>query len=394
MQNSILNTEIQNFIDSNINTDVTQLALKKNPFPEVEWTEILNQIVAKKKAIDKLPTFFNAKNIIFPNKISIEQTSSEITALYKSEIVSGSNLIDLTGGFGIDCFYFSKKIENVFHCEINEDLSKIVQHNFKTLQIANIKCFADDGLNVLTKSENKFDWIYVDPSRRNESKGKVFMLQDCTPNIAEFLPTYFEYADNILIKTAPILDISSAMSEISNVKEIHIVAINNEVKELNWVLKKSYSGLVFVKTINFIKNAVQKFDFEMNESTSSIKFELPEAYLYEPNAAIMKSGGFYAIAKHYNLNKLHPHSHLYTSSKLIQDFPGRIFIVKEQFEFNKNNMKTFLEHKKINITTRNFPETVESIRKKWKIKDGGNDYCFFTTNIKNEKIVILCTKTH
>lgn len=387
----ILNTEIQQFINQNIDAIITKLALQKNPFPETDWVSILNQIEAKNKARHKLPTWFATNNIIYPSKISVEQTSSEQTAFFKSEIVSGENLIDLTGGFGVDDYYFSQKIKNIYHCEINEDLSKIVQHNFEKLNSKNITCYTGDSLEILVQLNTKWDWIYIDPSRRNDAKGKVFMLKDCFPNIPENLGLLFNFSNRILIKTAPLLDITAGLTELTNVKTIHIVAIENEVKELLWELHKEYSGKTQIKTVNLTKEKRDTFEFELNHNFQISEYGLPEKYVYEPNSAIMKSGGFYAVSPYYYLKKLHKHSHLYTNSEII-DFPGRIFEIENCIKYHKTEMKNHIEGRKINITTRNFPETVEAIRKKWKIKDGGNQYCFFTTDKNDTKIVLICKK--
>lgn len=391
MVQSILSKEIQHYIDDKINADVTKLALQKNPFAEVEWNLVLQQLAAKQKAKSKLPTWFKTHNIYYPSKISVEQTSSEKTAQYKASLISGNNLIDLTGGFGVDDFYFSKTFANVVHCEINSELSKIVKHNFEQLNVKNVDCFADDSSEVLQKLNQKFDWIYIDPSRRNDSKGKVFMLKDCLPNVPELLDFYYRFSDNIMIKTAPILDISAGISELKNIAEIHVVALENEVKELLFILKKNHKSTIEIKTVNLLKDKNEAFQFQINSEAKKTNFAAPKKYLFEPNAAIMKSGGFDAIATQFELEKLHQHSHLYTSNELL-DFPGRIFEIQNTLEYNKANMKSFLENQKANITTRNFPETVENIRKKWKIKDGGNVYSFFTTDMTNSKIVLLCEK--
>lgn len=390
MEKSLLAVEVQEFINVNINADVSKLALQKNKFPNVDYTSILNQISAKQKAKKKLPTWFETPNIIYPSKISIEQTSSEKTAAYKSDLVSGDSLIDLTGGFGVDDYYFAKKMNRVVHCEINEDLSKIVAHNLEQFRVKNIKCIVGDSTEILKQLNQQFDWIYIDPSRRNNAKGKVFMLKDCLPNVPDLLDFYFEFTPNIIMKTAPILDISAGLSELKNVKTIHIVALENEVKELLWILEKNYIESIQIETSNLVKDAREEFSFKLGNE-GNFNFSLPKKYLYEPNAAIMKSGGFDTITSNFEVEKLHQHSHLYTSDKVI-DFPGRIFEIENCFEYHKSNMKLFLEGKKANITTRNFPETVENIRKKWKINDGGNVYCFFTTDVNNNKIVLLCSK--
>ena len=390
MNTSILNKNIQDFISQNSGESITKLALQKNPFPEIDWILILNQVEAKGKAKDKLPTWFSTENIIYPSKISVEQTSSEKTAAYKASLISGENLIDLTGGFGVDDYYFSKKFNVVAHCEINEELSAIVKHNFEQLQITNCSFYADDSTNVLNELNQKWDWIYIDPSRRNDAKGKVFMLKDCLPNVPESLDFYFEKTDSILIKTAPLLDISAGLSELKFVKNIHIIALENEVKELLFEIHNRYSGVITIKTANILKDKIETFEFVLGESEYP-SYDLPQKFLYEPNSAIMKSGGFDEISTLFKIDKLHKHSHLYTSNELI-DFPGRTFEIEKMISYSKNDMKTELLNQQANITTRNFPDTVENIRKKWKIKSGGNLYCFFTTDKNDNKIVLICRK--
>ncbi len=386
-----MHQNIQEFISKNTGASITNLALQKNPFPEVEWILILNQIEAKTKAKDKLPTWFSTEDIIYPSKISVEQTSSEKTASHKASLISGESIIDLTGGFGVDDYYFSKRFKKVAHCEINEDLSAIVKHNFEQLGVENCTFFANDSSNVLAESTQKWDWIYIDPSRRNDAKGKVFMLKDCLPNVPELLDFYFEKTNSILIKTAPLLDLSAGLSELKFVKNIHIIALENEVKELLFEIHNHYSGDITIKTANILKDKVENFEFILGNEFDSASYHLPQKYLYEPNSAIMKSGGFDEVSAAFKINKLHKHSHLYTSEDLI-DFPGRAFEIEKVISYNKNDMKNELLNQQANITTRNFPDTVENIRKKWKIKNGGNLYCFFTTDKNDNKIVLICRK--
>lgn len=387
---TLLKPEIQEFINSNLNSSTQLLALKKNPFPEVNYAYLINQIVAKQKAKLKLPTWFNAQEIIFPAKISIEQTSSEKTANYKANLVSGKKLIDLTGGFGIDDYYFSKKVDNVTHCEINEELSKIVQHNFSKLETNNIECININSTDFLNKTNENYDYIYVDPSRRSDLKGKVFMLKDCEPNVPELLSLYFSKSDNILVKTAPILDIQAGIKELTNVKEVHIVALENEVKELLWKLEKNYTGAIKIFSVNIEKENIETVETFFSKEYNAT-FSLPKTYLYEPNVALLKSGSFNAISAYYNINKLHLHSHLYTSDEKV-DFAGRVFKIDKIIPFQKKELKEEILNSKMNVTTRNFPLKVEEIKKKYKIKDGGTIYAFFTTNIENQKIVLICTK--
>ncbi len=365
--------------------------LKEPVFEGVSQKELVEQIEAKKKSRDKLPTWFASANIYYPNKLNIEQTSSESTAEYKAQIVSGKSLVDLTGGFGVDSYFFSKKIASVFHCEINSGLSKISAHNFKVLGRNNIKCLPKDGITFLEESTQNFDWIYVDPSRRSDKKGKVFLLEDCLPNVSENLPLIFEKTQNILVKTSPLLDIKKGIEELEFVKEVHVVANNNEVKELLFILEKGYNGSIGVKTVNLLPNRTDTFNFKLEEEqNTTIDFGEPSAHLYEPNAAILKSGGFKSVAKTYNLKKLHPHSHLYTSGSIV-DFPGRRFTIEKVLPYSKKSLKS-LAVSKANITTRNFPLSVVELRKKHGIKDGGETYLFFTTDINNNLIFLMCKK--
>jgi len=386
----ILSKEIQEFISNSLQSNIAKLALSKNPFSQVEWKEILTQIVSKNKAKNKLPTWFQTKNIYYPSSISIEQSSSEITAKYKASLINGAILADLTGGFGVDCYYFSESFTTVFHCEKNQDLSEIVAHNYKQLNKNNISCISSDSTCFLNNYTDKLDWIYLDPSRRNDDKGKVFMLKDCFPNVPENLDFYFEKADKILIKTAPILDITAGLNELKNVKSIHVVALKNEVKELLWVLEKNYDKEISVSANNLQDKKTDTHSFIL-DSEEQLTYSLPKRFIYEPNAAILKSGGANYLCTTYPITKLHSHSHLFTNDKLI-DFPGRRFIIDQQIPFTKNEIKKQLQGKKMNITTRNFPLSVDEIRRKFKINDGGIIYAFFTTNINEEKIVLLCTK--
>ena len=391
MNKEILNTDVQEFINNNIDTNTASILLKGTHFNSVNTKEIIEQIEAKVRCKNKLPTWFHTENIYYPNKLNIEQTSSEITAQYKSELIAGDSIIDLTGGFGVDCFYFSKRFKHVEHCELHEALSDIVAYNYRQLNIHNVNTIKTNGIEYLKNNSKAYDWIYVDPSRRHESKGKVFFLNDCLPNIPFHLDLLFKRSKNILIKTSPLLDLTIGISELKDVKAIHVVAVNNEVKELLWVLEANYNDSITVHTVNIKKTTKEHFQFLLHEETSTIiDNSEPLAYLYEPNAAILKAGAFNQVAKQLKLFKLHKHSHLYTSQDAI-DFPGRVFKVNQVIPFNKKAIKK-LGIKKANITTRNFPETVNQIRKKLKISDGGDDYLFFTTDKNEQKIMIISTK--
>ncbi|WP_084426554.1 THUMP-like domain-containing protein [Aequorivita capsosiphonis] len=384
---ALLNTEVHDFI-KNFEGDVSKLAFAGSPFENVSVQEVMQQIESRKRIEKKLPTWFGAENMLYPPKLNLEQTSSEITAKYKASLISGETLADITGGFGVDSFFFSEKFETVDHFELDATLSEIAQNNFKSLHKHNVCCYPEDGLKkVLSK---KYDVIYSDPSRRHDSKGKVFFLNDCQPNIPENISAILKNCETFLLKTSPMLDISVGLKELCQVSEIHIVAVRNEVKELVWLLRKNNDKPLKIKTVNFTKSGKEDFNFDWNE-TAEANYSLPQRYLYEPNAAILKSGSFDLVSAKLKLNKLNKNTHLYTSESLI-DFPGRRFVVENVVPYTKAEMRSALHFKNANITTRNFPESVATLRKKWKIADGGNVYVFFVTNMEDRKEMIVCSK--
>lgn len=391
MNKALLHPDVQKFIQQHLNYDLTKLILKGSPFKEVSIQEIATQISGLKKAKTKLPTWFKTEHILYPPNLNLEQTSSEITAKYKSELINGNTLIDLTGGFGIDDFYFSKSFKKVIHCELNEGLSTLAKHNFLALNASNVETKVGDGLQILNELDEKVDWIYLDPARRDDYGGKVFLLEQCTPNVPQNLKLLFQKSDTILIKSSPLLDLSAGIAELRKVTEIHIVSVNNEVKELLWILNRNISKEIKIKTINISKNEIQSFEAIFEEELEASAYSLPLRFMYEPNPAIMKSKLFKALSAETKTAKLHANSHLFTSEEL-KDFPGRTFEIVDVIAYNKKALKRSLKLKKANITTRNFPKSVNELRKELKIEDGGDQYLFFTTDLNNSKIVVACRK--
>ena len=392
MNKNILNTGVQDFILDNLDTDIMSVIFKKSIFPNVSSKELAEQIEAKKRCRKKLPSWFNTPNIYYPRKLNIEQCSSEICAAYKAGIVQGNSLVDLTGGLGVDSFFFRKEIDHVIHCEIDGNLSQIATHNFEVLGAKDIQTNQADGMEFLAKGKRVYDWAYLDPSRRNDKKGKVFLLSDCLPNPLQNLELLLESAKNVLVKTSPLLDLSLGIDQFKYVKEIHIVAIKNEVKELLWVLNKKTGSDITVHTANILSEHTQTFSFNWSERERALpKFGLPLEYLYEPNAAILKSGAFKLVSEKFDLLKIHPHTHLYTAAHTM-DFPGRIFRIEKAMGYNKKSLKS-QNITKANIATRNFTESVASLRKHLKIKEGGDIFLFFIKNIMGEKVVLQCSKT-
>ncbi len=390
MNAALLQPEVQKFIKNNLKTDIQQLVLNGSPFPDVSAAELATQITALKTAEKKLPSWFESKNILFPPKVNLEQTSSELTAAYKASLISGKKMADLTGGFGIDTSFFAENFKEVFYCELNKELAEIASHNFRVLGKNNIRVLNGDGIGFLKETTKNLDLVFLDPSRRDKHGSKVFKLADCHPDVPKNLDFIFSKIDTILIKTSPLIDLKSGIEELQNTAEIHIVAVNNEVKELLWLLKKGFNGTPKI-TCTDLQNP-EKINFSATYGNPArVTFHTPQNFLYEPNAAIMKSGFFNVLAEKTQTKKLHQFSHLYTSEKLI-NFPGRIFKIIDFKPFKTSEVKNNFKNKKANITTRNFPETVAQLRKKFKIKDGGKTYLFFTTGPNEEKLIIICEK--
>ncbi len=385
MNNNLLATAVQQYINANLSSDVNQIALAKSPFEGITSAELATQITAKKKSEKKLPTWFKTAEIYYPPVLSIEQTSSEITAKYKSKLAKGESLIDITGGFGVDSYYFSKQVANVTHCEINSELSAIAHYNARALNAHHINFEATDGINYLNASEKKFDTIYVDPARRAE-KGKVFMLKDCTPDVVSIIDTLLEKAQRIIIKTAPLLDISAGLSELKQVSEIHILSVKNECKELLWVIDRvcNQDTQIIAVTLN---ETDKEFSFKKSSIQSPVHFSdklHPSNYLYEPDAALLKSGAFNLIGLTYDLLKLHPQTQLYISPEINKAFPGRIFQLTEILTTTALKKAGNLTG---NVIVRNYPAKPEDLVKKYKIKPDKDQFLIFTKVANGDNVI-------
>ena len=390
MNKFLLHSDVQAFINANLNTDLPRLVLKGSPFKELKIQELAEQIVSKSRCRQKLPSWYATEGIYYPKAINIEQSSSEITARYKSGLVRGNKMADLSGGFGVDSYYFSKRFNWVTHCEIDAELSAIVAHNFQVFGLTNVHCLPVDGISFVQTSTEPFDWLYIDPSRRSDMKGKVFLLEDCVPNVVRHLDLLLSKTKHLMIKLSPMLDLHSAVNSLEFVREIHVVAHLNEVKELLIIIEKGFAGPLNIKAVNFIKNQMDHFEAALPSSASS-NYSFPKSYLYEPNAAILKAGLFNEVSNQLKVFKLHVNSHLYTSDTLVS-FPGRRFMILASFKYNPKEIKKNFHVKKANITTRNFHETVAQIRTRTGIKEGGMDYLFFTTDPDGQALVIHCKK--
>jgi 16S rRNA G966 N2-methylase RsmD len=351
---------------------------------------VVNQAVFNQTLVSKIPEWQDAQYLIAPPKISLEQCSSQITAEYKASKVSGNIGLDMTGGLGVDSYFFSKKFKNFFHNEINLNLSKIVKYNFEKLGIENVK-FGNIKAEQYDFSE-PIDFIYLDPARRDNANRKMVSLKDCLPNLLEIKEKLLQNAGIVMVKYSPMLDIKDSLLLLRHVNEVIVLAEKNEVKELVFILKKDLESDPIINCVN-LGSGQSEFCFKYSEENElNIAFKDPQGFLYEPNATIMKAGGFKSVSTVFNINKIASNSHLYSSETCILDFPGRVFEIEVICDFDKKNIKRLLKTDKANVAVRNFPYSPDEIKKQLGLKDGGDKYIFFTENQKKKKMVLICNK--
>ncbi len=444
-----MNQATQNFIRQHQDDDVRQLAFLGSKYPEVDMPFALDQIRGRKMARVKLPRWASLEGIIYPPHISMEQCSSESTALYKAELaarllglpVSSSfseeiGFVDLTGGFGVDFSYIAARLGvKSMYVERQAHLCEAAKENFGRLGLKNAIVKNGDGIEVLhsflpkkddaastddslgiiydqplslLKTKLGLKLIFIDPARRDDAGNKVVSLKDCTPDVTVLQEEMLSKADYVIIKLSPMLDWHRAISELSHVREVHIISVNNECKELLLVLSALNMGDMEASSADgevkhagnlriYCVNDAQSFVCdELDMESSPVRIAPPVLeemqYLYEPNASLMKAGCFGVLSDCYDARMLSKNSHLFVSQAPIEAFPGRSFRIIAISSFNKKELKRHLSGiTKANIATRNFPLSVAELRKRLKLKDGGETYIFATT-LSNESHVLMITE--
>ena len=392
-----LNQQFWDFVYSHANDNCMSLRLKYSKCSDFDTTFAIDQIEARQKVKDKLPFVANCDRFLFPSLLSAEQCTCEAVAKYKTDILKGkyNSICDLTGGLGIDAMAFSSVIDSVTYVERFEDYCHVAKYNFellnKKVEVVNDDCsaFLNGDVNV--------DALYIDPARRGEANKRLFAFADCEPNVVELLPRMFEVAKDVYIKASPMADISMSIKELGYVCDIHVISYRNECKELLFRLNKNNANNedINIVCVDITPSSTSVFKFKYSDEVNILdnKYSKPLSYFYEPSASILKAGAFKTVAKSYEVYKLALSSHVYTSEYLIDDFQGRKFKVEGVVPFSskeiKNLYKTLPE---ANITVRNFPLKVDELRKKLKIKDGGNTYIFATTDMNKEKILVVCSR--
>ena len=339
----------------------------------------------------KAPEWSANEELLFPARLSIEQCSSEATAKYKSDLVEGNTFADLTGGLGIDTYYISQHFRHCDYVESQPELCALARHNFATLQ-APVTVWNETAESFLNHCTT-YDCIYLDPSRRDAYGRKTVSIGDCTPDVATLNDLLLQKAETVMIKLSPMLDLSQALTELHGVKDIHVLAVVNECKELVFRLERGYSGQARMHCANLL--TAHPFITFTPDEERDCPLRLADGlgcYLYEPNAALLKAGCFKQITMLYDVRKLHKNSHLYTSENFLPDFPGRIFEVEGMAPYHKKAWQNLLSDlRQANLAVRNFPLSVAELRKTLKISEGGETYLFATT-LKGEEKVLIRTK--
>ncbi|MBR5204036.1 MAG: SAM-dependent methyltransferase [Bacteroidaceae bacterium] len=390
-----ISPETLRFIEENARADVRSLALQAKKYPQVDMAMAVVQIAGRQIAEAKVPSWYRTEGLLYPKHLSMEQCSSEATAIYKAGLVEGDSFADLTGGFGIDCSFLSRKFKQADYVERQAELCELAKHNFPLLGLS-IGVHNEDGVEYL-KQMQPVDCLFLDPARRDGHGGKTVAIADCEPDVSALEDLLVEKAKKVMVKLSPMLDLSLALKHLKYVREVHIVSVNNECKELLLILQKESASLDITIHCEHIVNASehQSFSFTQEQERTSdcpLATEVG-AYLYEPNASILKAGAYRSLTQIYACKKLHASSHLYTSEQFIEDFPGRRFKVEAVSGFGKKELKEFLQGmEKANLTIRNFPSSVADLRKRLKLKEGGEDYLFATTLADESKVMIKCRK--
>lgn len=368
----LVSEAFQDFLKQHPHTDTSKLLLS-GKLPADQLREAADQLISRHKAKDKLPTWHQTPGIVFPPPLSLEQASSESTALFKNQLFAGQHLVDLTGGMGVDVWAFAKNFPETTYVEQSEWLCQVFAHNAQLLglstHVANTS--AENFLSHFTGQAH----FYIDPARRDAQQRKVFRFSDCTPNVVALLPHFREKAKGVMIKASPIMDISLAIQELQHVHRVCVVAVKNEVKEVLFLLDFASKQEPTIESVN-LESDQPPFQFTQSVEAAAIStFSRPQRYLYDPNAAILKAGAFKHIARHFALQKLAINTHLYTSEALVSGFPGRVFEVI-QFPLKKSDIPSLLPQKQSNIISKNHPLKPEEIKKQLGLRDGGEFFVF------------------
>lgn len=390
----LISAETLQFIEMHVRDDIRSLALQAGKYPLVDMPMAVTQIAGRRIAEVKIPSWYRIPGLLYPPHLSMEQCSSEATALYKASLMEGESFADLTGGFGIDCSFLSRKFKQADYVERQAELCELAKHNFPLLGL-DIGVHNEDGVDYLKRMQ-PVDCIFLDPARRDGYGGKTVAISDCEPDVSFLEDLLVSKAKKVWVKLSPMLDLSLALKTLKHVSEVHVVSVGNECKELLLLLNGMHSGEIRIHTVNILSTGeYQRFSFTQKQEHDAFCVQTSSLgkYLYEPNASILKAGAYKSLGEILSVHKLHPNSHLYTSDEYIQDFPGRRFKIEDVCSFSKKELKIFLDGvEKANLTIRNFPSSVADLRKRLKLKEGGEVYLFATTLTDERKVLVKCSR--
>jgi hypothetical protein len=379
--------EFTQFVQNHLEEDPAGLLFKYQGKVAFDLKTAVQQIAARQKASKKLPTWSKNLNLLFPASISVEQCSSEQTAAFKSSGRKGGWMVDLTGGFGVDCYHLSQGFEKGVYCEQQAELFQISKHNLSALNPRKFDFVEGDGLDYLRNTAQRFDLIYADPARRGTGNQKLYKLQDCEPNIVEAWPLLQSKSDSILLKVSPMLDLTQAWTELPDLQKITVVSVRNEVKELLLHWDKAKEGTPRMVSVMDLESGLPPFEFEPRaEERAKSQFAEAGKYLIEPLVGILKAGAFNLFGERFGLKKLERNSHLYTSENFTAGIPGRIFELVKEISPKKQEIKTFFPSGKVNVICRNYVTGAEELKKKLGVKDGGEDYLIGTQTATGFKL--------
>jgi len=392
----MIDPAIEKFIQENLHESLEKVIFKVRDQLAVDPDFVIAQINGRKKVQKKVPSWAVVQGLQFPSVLSFEQCSSESTARYKAALIQGQSMLDLTGGFGVDSFFLSKNFTQVDYVEKNEALLALVKENFECLKATNITLHLGDGIAFLDQQKEKVDWIYVDPSRRNVEKGKVFLMEDCEPDMVAHLALFLSKAHRLLIKFSPMLDLEEIIKKLPGVSKIIVLSVKNECKELLVQVdgvERSRRAIILEAVDIHMENqqAIFTSNAEERNNTKAI-FGDPQTYIYEPNKAILKAGLQNHLAESLQLKKLAANSNFFSSDKLVNTFPGRIFLKKDKTKGKEKWLRKHLLDGKANVIARNYPLNAAQIYQRFKIVPGGTNYLLATTLENGEKIILVCER--
>lgn len=385
--------EVLAYIEEQKDADPVDLLLRSSPFEDFTMEEISAQIKGRQIARVKFPFLLDYPQYRYPVKLSLEQASSEMTALYKASLIGGKKLIDLTGGMGVDAIIMGKAVEQTTVIEQNGSLSELLTHNLKVLDRDNIKVCQGDGAEYIHSVEGQYDWIYIDPSRRIEGARK-YDISDLEPDVLKLQSILLEKSENVLIKLSPMQDIHALLDQMKQISTIHYVSYRGELKEILVELKKTANEIIHkcVLLDSSDEGVTWKTHEWCGSEGAAISYSDEEEYLYLPDVAFLKAGRQDDIAAQFHLQKMHPFTHIYTSDEVQSDYPGRCYKVLNTLSLKKKEVGRYLSSPFLNVISKNHPLTAQQIKKKLGVQDGGDHYLICFTGMNDRKVASICAK--